>query len=378
MRARLFRNFDELPPSYLRLFDEVGRSNFYLSLPWFRNLTATVRDPGDTLRIYGVDDGDGIDDAKAVLVMRGRNEIGGRKGLRTLAGYANFYSMIFAPVMRAGEPRAAAILRTWTKAVAAERPAWDAVHFLALDRDAPSHDQLVGALRAAGFLVGGQPDFGNWYLPVAGMTFDDYVGTLSGSMRGTVRSRGRRLAREHAVRFEFCRDTSGLETTIAAYQHVYDRSWKQPEPYPDFIPGLIRTAAEAGALRMSILYVDETPAAAQFWIVCAGKATIYKLAHDEAFKNLSVGTVLTARIMQEVLAQDSPTEVDYGHGDDPYKKDWLSLRRERRAIEAYNMHTANGLFYGLFLIGGRAIKSWIERISKRSSPKPADGQGANS
>lgn len=363
MRVRLFRDLAELPPAYLNLFEIAGRTNFYLGLPWFRNLTATVREAGDALRIYGVDEGDGIDDLKAILVMCARDEIGGRKGLRTLAGCSNFYSMIFGPVMRPDEPQAGAALEAWTTAIAAERPAWHAVQMIALDREAPSHAQLVAALRSAGFLVRCHADFGNWYLPVAGMTFDDYVKTLAGSMRGTVKTRGRRLAREHAVRFEICRGPTETQAAIAAYQHVYARSWKQPEPYPEFVPGLIREAAAAGALRMAVLYVDETPAAAQFWIVRGGKATIYKLAHDEAFKNLSVGTVLTARLMQDALAQDSLTEVDFGHGDDPYKKDWLNLRRERGAIEAYNLHTAKGLFYGLLLTGGRAVKSWIGRIS---------------
>jgi hypothetical protein len=380
LRVRLFHSFHELPACYSRLFEEVGRTNFYLSLPWFRNLTDTVRDPGDALRIYGVDQGDGPADARTVLVMRQRSEIGGRKNLRVLSGYSNFYSMVFAPVMRRDEPDAASVLRSWVKAVIAERPAWDAVSLSSLEHDAPFRAPLIRALRSAGVLLSQQPEFVNWYLPVAGMNFDDYFKSLPGQLRSQITTKTRRITRQSALRFESCAGTQGLETVIAAYQHIYERSWKEPEPYPDFIPGLIRASAAAGALRMFVLYVDDVPAASQIWFVAGGKATIYKLAYDEAYKKLSVGSILTAHIMQELMAQDELVEVDFGHGDDPYKKEWLRCRRERQAIEGYNPRTAKGLFLGGAIIAGRAAKAQIRRFSNRSETASAaePGQGGDS
>ena len=85
-------------------------------------------------------------------------------------------------------------------------------------------------------------------------------------------------------------------------------------------------------MRLGILYVDEEPAAAQIWTLTNGEATIYKLAYDAKFKNLSVGSVLTAKIMEHVLDVDKPHTVDFGFGDDPYKKDWTRQRRERMSL----------------------------------------------
>jgi CelD/BcsL family acetyltransferase involved in cellulose biosynthesis len=65
---------------------------------------------------------------------------------------------------------------------------------------------------------------------------------------------------------------------------VYRRSWKEPEPFPDFNAALMRALAPLGMLRLGVLHVGETAAAAQLWVVEKHRATVLKLAHDEAFK----------------------------------------------------------------------------------------------
>ena len=42
------------------------------------------------------------------------------------------------------------------------------------------------------------------------------------------------------------RDDSGIDQAIADYQTIYAASWKPPESFPDFVPALIRLAAELG------------------------------------------------------------------------------------------------------------------------------------
>lgn len=63
-------------------------------------------------------------------------------------------------------------------------------------------------------------------------------------------------------------------------------------------------------------------------------ASIYKLAYQDKFADLSVGSILTARLMQHVIDIDGVTHVDYLTGDDAYKRDWdvpLTLLHERGA-----------------------------------------------
>ncbi len=179
------------------------------------------------------------------------------------------------------------------------------------------------------------------------MSFADYLAQRPSELRNTWRRKRRRLAAGGRLETVFYAKSAGIEPAIADYAAIYAQSWKPAEMYPDFIPALIRLAAAEGALRLAISSLDGIPAAAQFWIVWNGRAVIYKLAHDKRFDDFSLGTLLTMEMIERVLAEDRPYEINFGRGDDPYKKLWLPRRRERWGITAANPRTRRGLGLGL-------------------------------
>ncbi|MDP1335135.1 GNAT family N-acetyltransferase, partial [Klebsiella pneumoniae] len=67
----------------------------------------------------------------------------------------------------------------------------------------------------------------------------DYLKDRSSQVRNTIKRNAKKFAAEGG-RLELVRDGERLEAGIAAYQAVYAQSWKMAEPYPDFVPGLIR------------------------------------------------------------------------------------------------------------------------------------------
>ena len=71
-----------------------------------------------------------------------------------------------------------------------------------------------------------------------------------------------------------------------------------------------RRCAESGWLRLAIAYIDDQPAAAQIWIVSNGVANIYKLSYDERFAKFSLGTLLTAHLMEHAIDVDKVHEID--------------------------------------------------------------------
>jgi CelD/BcsL family acetyltransferase involved in cellulose biosynthesis len=107
---------------------------------------------------------------------------------------------------------------------------------------------------------------------------------------------------------------------------------------------------------MGLAWLHGQPVAAQLWFVTGEKASIYKVAYHEAFASYSLGNILTAHLMRHVIESDRVAEVDFLMGDDKYKKIWMSNRRERWGIIAYNPRTLFGAALALREIAGRGIK----------------------
>jgi hypothetical protein len=291
---------------------------------------------GTQTRVYT---DEGTAPATAVLLHSGFDKIERRR----LASLTNAHSLEYG-VLYGSAAGLDAALDEIVSQIVRETPRWDSLTLSELDPSEPSYAALAHALRRAGFLVEYSFSSGTWYEETGGLTFLDYLAARPSELRNTWRRKSRRLLQESdRLTKQFFRDDSDIEKAVADYQTIYAASWKPPESFPDFVPALIRLAAELRALRLGIYYLGGMPAAAQLWIVWKGRAFICKLAHDKRFDALSLGTILTMEMFERVLGEDRPREISLGRGDDPYKKLWLPKRRERWGILAANPRTWRGL-----------------------------------
>lgn len=369
LRAKRYDGLDALPHSYHRIFADAARQNLFLSLPWFRNFERTVLGPEESPLIYGVE-GDGCpNNPVAAFVLRRRQDRRGIFSSKTLEGLANYYSSYFSPVIASDYPDHAAVTNALAEALSSDSHLWDVCNFQPFDKHSSTFFSLINALRRGGMAVETYFCFGNWYLEVSGRSYNEYVKTLPSVLKETIRRKGNKLTRHGGVRFEIITEIERMPAAVEDYTKVYLASWKKPEPFPGFMPRLIHTCAEMGWLRLGMVYVDSEPAAAQLWIVNGDTASIYKLAYDERFANLSVGTVLTARLMEHVIDVDKVAVVDYLSGDDAYKKDWMSHRRERWGMLGFNLRSVNGALQAARHIGGRSLKAAVRNVMKRTSWK---------
>ena len=294
-----------------------GLAGFFASAAWFRTLAAHACPPGAAPR--------------PVLV-----EAGGRALLlpllaegRRLRGFSTVYTQLYCPAIGAGSDPA--LLEAGGRALAGLARARAPLRLDAL-ADGPELAALLDGVRAGGRRVLRFAHFGNWHEDVAGLSFPQYMARRPGSLRETVRRRRAAASRNPALRIQTVRGPDGLEAGIAAYEAVYARSWKPAEPAPGFAAALMRAAAPLGLLRLGLLWQADTPVAAQLWIVAGGEAGVLKLAHDEAHRALSPGTVLTAGMVAALLEEDRVSELDFGRGDDPYKRLWAGGRRGRAGV----------------------------------------------
>lgn len=230
-------------------------------------------------------------------------------------------------------------------------------HFIVYALPKETMETFTLQLASAGIRCSSFYCFANWFLPVTYANFDAYWATRSSRLRNTVKRKSTSFKKLEQSRIELFLSEETLHAAARHYQEVYNDSWKQNEAYPDFMLDLLQLAARQNALRLVIAYLGDVPIAAQFWIVADGAAYIYKLAYKEAYKSLGIGSVLTATLMQYVMDVDKVTTVDYLTGDDAYKQDWMTHRRERWGIEIFNTSTV----FGFLLYKRETLKVFVKK-----------------
>ena len=357
LRVDTYTGFDSLPQGYTYLFEESCCKSFFYSMPWFKNLAAAVLGNDDVVRIYGVVMDNVAQTPVAALVMQYKNVSSGRVRSYQLSGLSNYYSSLFGPIVGNAPYSTSDIIQPLVSAICSDTPVWHVIDCNPLDIESPCYAALVDALQNCGMIVQTYFCFGNWYLQVNGRSYKEYLETLPSTMKNTLKRKSKKWENQAGARLEIITGGNDLAAAIEAYERVYSVSWKVPEPYPLFIRGLIHTCAAAGWLRLGLAYVEDEPVAAQLWIVNEGTASIYKLAYDERWAHLSIGSILTAQLMKHVIEVDKVREVDYLTGDDSYKQTWMSHRRERWGIRAFNPWTVKGLFRAMRHRGGHAVKT---------------------
>lgn len=187
---------------------------------------------------------------------------------------------------------------------------------------------LAHAFRQAGWRVRSSQCDVNHVLALNGRSYAEYLAARPGPLRTTLKRKAGKVSVELTCRFD--------PALWAEYEAVYAASWKPQEGSPAFLCAFAQAEGAAGRLRMAVARADGKAVAAQFWTVEGGTAFIHKLAHTEAAKPLSPGTTLSAALFEQVIDRDSVSLVDFGTGDDPYKRDWMEEIRPRYRLECLN------------------------------------------
>jgi CelD/BcsL family acetyltransferase involved in cellulose biosynthesis len=325
----LYSDLGSLPEGSARLFE--SESDLALRAEWFSNLVATGLSPGSAAR-FGVLQGD-----KQVIGIVPFQE----EGHQRLASLTNCYSCLYRPLITPGTSVAenSFLLGRGLGRRCAEFPS---ALFDCLPADWPGLVHFTAGLREQGLAVRSFDHFGNWHEPLRGRSWHEYIASRPGALREVLRRRTKRAAQIGGISCEIIDRPEDLVRGMTAFETVYQRSWKPPEPFPRFNFGLMEVGARLGVLRLGICWHHDRPIATQLWIVSHGTATVMKLAHDEAEHALSPGTLLTAAVI-ETLMSSGIDEIDFGRGDDAYKRLWATQRRQRIGLLVANPRRPKGL-----------------------------------
>jgi hypothetical protein len=345
-----FDGADALPDDARALLDAASAEDFQFGAGWFRALATSLPEGARPRFLLYREAG-----AVALLPL----QIGAGRP----CGLATLYTTRFRPPVAAGASDAA-LLRAGAAFGAACRAA-GTLRLDALDADWPPLAPLLAGFRQGGMVALRFAHFGNWRTGLA--DWAGYCARRPPELRTTIRRRLARAARDASLVFTLTdgRDPDALAEALAAYEAVYAASWKPPEPYPAFTAALFAEAGES--LRLAVLRQGGVPVAAQYWLLAGGTATVLKLAHDEAARALSPGTLLTALTIRHLIEHDRITALDFGRGDDAYKEGWTGERRQRIGVLLCSpRHPA-----GLAELARHAVRSVYKNLMRRRKRQTA-------
>lgn len=320
------------------------------STAWFEILQENVYSGDSCVRYYFTEE-----EKRPQVIVPVRLQ---KKGLlKSIESLSNYYTALYTPLLsRDGDTLD---LNDLLAAAVRDHKGAQMMRFEPMSPDSSAYRAILSGLRANNWIPFEFLCFGNWFLKVDG-NWEDYLRQRSANLRSALRRKTRRFFLDEGT-LAIVTTPGEIEQGIADFQEIYSASWKKPEPYPNFIPALIRQLASRGMLRLGIARLKGRTIAAQLWIVDRKKASIYKVAYHSDFASYSPGTVLTGHLLQHVIEQDRVKEVDFLIGDDPYKRMWMSDRRERWGIVAYNPGTVIGVALLIKEVLGRVLKSLVGR-----------------
>lgn len=264
--------------------------------------------------------------------------------------FANWYTFRFRPVFSSQADRGA-LLSALARDLAQTS---QRITLSGIPDEDGSATAVVRAFEQAGWTISREPCDTNHVLPVAGRSFEEYKASLPGQLRTTLKRKTKKVQTRVLTHFD--------ADVWQDYEDIYAESWKPEEGSPKFLRSFAEAEGAAGRLRLAVAHAadgshDGKAIAAQMWTVEGGTAWIHKLAHRESAKPLSPGSVLSAALFEHVIDRDRVELVDFGTGDDPYKRDWMEEIRTRYRLDMFRLQDPrNWLIFaksGLRRLAGR-------------------------
>ncbi len=332
MEFKCFTECNQLPDSSDALFLQAEKDSLFFSRLWFENLITTALHNDQRLLLACVlqkNETGAIENSKVLailpLIHRDKGDNGDNGEWSSLNHF--FTSLYTVLLVDSNRQKIVHCLAKGLSQLPLNSLTFDPVE---------EHDQninlLILALESFGFDSNRHTQLYNWFHPLQGQTFSEYMAARPSRVRNTIARKQRKLKREHDYTINLYTGDD-IRQGLADYHAVYEASWKPKEVYKDVIEGFTTSFITAGWLRLAVLYsANGQPIATQLWFVVHKKASIFRLAYDEAWKPYSPGSILTEYLMKYVIDTDNVEEIDFLTGNDRYKQDWMSQRRQRWKI----------------------------------------------
>ncbi len=333
MKFVCYTEWEQLPESATTLFVQGEKDSLFFSRPWFENLTAVALDDDHSMALACVVDGNKV---MAILPLM---KCAGNTWYSLKHRYTSLYSLLLTDNDQLEFQQR--VLDCLSRGLS-HLPINGFLLEPVADNDSKLND-FQRSMETAGFSCDHIFRHYNWIYHVQEQSYKDYMAARPAKLRNTISRKKRKLEREHGYEIRLFTGDE-VPQKMSDYNAVYNSSWKANEQYVDFLDGMVAGFSKQGWSRLAVLYVKGQPAAAQLWFVLHGKANIFRLSYDEAWKQYSVGSILSSFLMEYVIDIDEVEEIDFLTGNDAYKQDWMSDRRERFVLSCVKSVKPTGRF----------------------------------
>lgn len=319
---------DAVRDEWRALFDAAGEASPFLSWEWLRCWWASFG-AGRRLRLLEARDRAGAPCGFVALAGKpglrpGRrwqllgNGLGGADGLDALVAGSN-----------AREARAALL------AAALDASDWDLLDLEDLACGSPSVRLLLELAAARGLTARVSRRFACPGFAVRG-TFEAHLARVR--RRETYRRRVRWLARQPGFRIEVA-EPGQARAAMQDFLRLHRLRWAAeggsygiPSASVEaFHLALAPALAGRGWLRLYRLFVGEAAVAAVYGLELRGRFSFYQSGIDPAWSARSPGVVLLGRTIEDAYRRGL-TDYDFLRGEEAYKLDWATDRRETCAV----------------------------------------------
>ena len=312
-----YSHWSQLPKSADDLFHAGEKESLFFSRPWFESMDQFALKEDQEMLLAGV-----VNNQQLLAILPLKKCTGGNWHSLT-HNYSSLFSLLIS------DENQSEILSCLVQGL--RQTPLQSITIMPVDQHDSKLLQFQKIMQTNGFECHRKFRFYNWFHRMQGASFAEYMAHRPSRLCNTIARKQRKLEREHDYNIRLFLGEEVLGA-MQDYYKAYKASWKADEQFGGILDDLIHRFSSLGWPRLAILYIEDQPAAAQIWFVVNGKANIFRLVYDERWKQYSPGSILTSYLMKYVLDNDSIKEIDFLTGNEQYKQDWMSERRERWAL----------------------------------------------
>lgn len=211
------------------------------------------------------------------------------------------------------------------------------------------------------------------FINLTGHSWESYLGSLGPHVRKGIKRCLRNLPKSFDYRVECIQAPEDARRGLDITMELHRKRWTEGRKSDAFQDGavtafhqeFVERAAARGWLRLLVMYLDGTPAAALYGLVYGPKFYFYQSGFDPAFGKHSVG-VATMALAVETAIHEGMAEYDFLHGDEEYKFHWAHETRDLVRLEVHPQHRSAWIYRHAIGLN-RAARQMAKRVLSRAS-----------